>query len=254
MADNTLTISLGGTLGLEAFVEAISCFGQLVQALSDEVSSSDPIDWIMADLNYGSATATIGGVSRTQRPDSVSRVIEAYAAVGGALERGQEPPYSHRVVRSARRLASLADSKVTVIRFVTAAAEAEIRQQPAMIIPFGLRRIAHGIIEGRVQTLTDNRGLRFVLYEAETNKPVSCYLREDDRETMREAWGKKALVEGLISRDRMTGTPVAIRSVTSVKVVPDTDRWAYQLARGVLPRIAGEIAPEDRIRATRDVQ
>lgn len=252
MPDDTLTLKLDGEVSLDQFARAVENFKRLVAALTAEVSKGDKVQWTIAGLDYGSASATVQGSTPNREPEPVLRVIRAYTTIGQALERGLQPPFSPRVTRPARVLAGLPDDKLEVVRFVTAIDASELRSNPTMNAPVLLHRAAYGAIQGRVQTLSETRGLRFVLYDVVTSSPVSCYLREDHREIMRGVWGRKAIVEGLVTRDTVRGFPVAVRQVTSVEVLPEVEPGTYKSARGVLPRAAGEPTPEERVRALRD--
>ncbi len=255
MTDDTLTLNLGGdAVPFGLFVQALAAFNQLVDALSNEVSPNDAIEWTIADLNYSSAVATVRGHSRASRSENVYKVIEAYALVGKHLEQRLPVPFPESVAKPALRLANLPGEKVPVVRFITANDDAELRQTPVGAVPVALHRSAYGLVEGRVQTLTETRGLRFVLYETLSGRPVSCYLREQDRESMRGIWGRRAAVEGYVTRDRVNGAPVTVRKVQRIQTIPETDQTDYQTARGVLPRMVGEPSPEDRIRAVRDAE
>jgi len=111
---------------------------------------------------------------------------------------------------------------------------------------------AYGAVEGRVQTVTSRRGLRFTLYDSLYDHAVSCYLGEKQEELMRGVWGRRAVVEGWISRDPISGRPVAIRRIFNVTVLPDVAPGSYEKARGALPYDPADVAPEERVRQVRD--
>src|SRR6266536_3602452 len=97
MADNTLTLAMFGEVPLQEFAETMRHFTGLVTALSSEIGRGISVEWVIQDLQGGSATATIAGQS--EREDLVERVVEAYYRVGEALERGRPIPYSDTVQR-----------------------------------------------------------------------------------------------------------------------------------------------------------
>lgn len=94
---------------------------------------------------------------------------------------------------------------------------------------------AIGLVEGRIQTLTDRKELGFTLFESLRGKAVSCHITEDQRELIRGAWGKRALVSGKVSRERLSGRPVAIHEIRSIKILAEPKAPDYRRARGVLP-------------------
>lgn len=85
---------------------------------------------------------------------------------------------------------------------------------------------------------------------ADCDKAVSCYLAEGYEEIMRGVWGKIATVEGLVTRDPLSGRPLAVRHITKVTPKPDR-RISYRDARGAAPSLTG-LTPEDAIRRLRD--
>lgn len=69
---------------------------------------------------------------------------------------------------------------------------------------------------------------------------------------MLDAWGKVAIVEGMVRRDAFTGRPVSVREVTALTVQPDSPTDSYRRARGAVPVPPGGPLPEDVIRRLRD--
>ncbi len=74
---------------------------------------------------------------------------------------------------------------------------------------------------------------------------------EGQEDIMREMWGKLAIVEGEIRRDR-NGRPIAVRHIHNMHEVPEGRRGNYLAARGVAPRKPGSPRPEEIIRRLRD--
>src|SRR5690242_1859744 len=118
------------------------------------------------------------------------------------------------------------------------------------LLPQGeFTRVAYGAVEGEVQTLTKRHGLRFTLYEFLNDKAVSCYLQEGQEEQMRNIWGKRAIIEGVVSRDKH-GHPISVRQIAHI--IPIEEEGDYTQARGILPMAPDDELPEVRIRRTRD--
>jgi hypothetical protein len=96
--------------------------------------------------------------------------------------------------------------------------------------------------------------LRFTLFDLFYDKAVSCYFAEGKQELIRDMWGQLAVVEGIISRDPVTGRPLSIRQVNTVMpLAENAAHFDYQEARGVAPSLNG-LSPEDAIRRIRDAQ
>ena len=252
MANDTVTLALDGEVQLEDFANAMVEFRKLVTALTSAVGENTKIEWVLQNLNYSSAIVSARGESANLI--AVETIARAYLTVGRSLQAQEGIPYPQRVRRPAESIRNLIDGRITSIRFETGEAEAVIRRNPAR--PKGVELLPlvtnYGAVEGAVQTLSNRRGLRFALYDFLYDKAVSCYLSEDREEIMRDAWGRRAIVEGLVSRDPETGRPISIREVSHVEVLTDVPEGAYLRARGLLPFQSGDEYPETRIRRLRD--
>lgn len=256
---DTVTIVLSGDVPLAQFAAAIGRFHELVKALSAEAGNPS-LNWIIDDLERSSALAAVRCADELP---VVERVVRAYGEVGVALESDAPVPFSPPVQSAARSLRALIGGPIESIRFETAEREATVRAVGADQAslsdavraksgqPIVRRAVtAYGAVEGRVQTLSNRGGLRFTLYDLLHDKAVSCYLREGHEGMMRDAWGKVAVVEGIVSRDPVTGRPLTIRQVSQVVPRPESGR-SYREARGAAPSLTG-LSPEQAIRRLRD--
>ena len=248
MAKDTMTLALSGEVELARFARAISNFEDLVQALSKE-KGSEKIRWVIHDLQISSAVATVRGESDVL--DEVERVVSAYEDVGRSLQSGQRPDYSESVVKAANAITSVLGNKVTAVRFETADSEFTVASRPEMVVATTVMR-SFGAIEGRIQTLSNRKGLRFVLFDTLSDRAVSCYLSEGQEEKMRELWGKRAIVQGEISREKETGRPLAIRHIVDISGLPELQRGNYLNARGIAPRTPDAPFAEEIIRQLRN--
>lgn len=247
MASDTITLELNGEVSLGAFAEALGHLRRLLDGLSAEKSGEARIEWTVEQLSAGSVLTMVRGDA--EQMESVERVADAYLEVGRYLHREEEIPYPDDVKRAAHALTKVLNGKITSIRFETSDDEVEIfsgsARQPARV------SYAYGAVEGRVRTLSDRKGLRFQLYDAGSDHPVMCYLARGQEDLMRNAWGRRAIVEGYVGRNPVTGVPTRIRNVSHVDVLPDKVPGSYRAARGVL-RSAGREPAEETIRRLRD--
>jgi hypothetical protein len=244
----TITLGLEGEIPFARFAEAIRHWQALVDSLSDQVGRDADIEWIIDNLAVGSAVATIRGESSDI--EAVDRVVHAYETVGRSLEQGQVIPFAPKVAREARNITKVLNGKITAVRFETANEESVIvsgmsREKPRVVRSFGA-------IEGRIQTLSSRQALRFTLYDSVHDRAVNCYLQEGRESLMRDAWDRRAIVEGRVSRDEATGRPTAIRQIENVIILDDVPAGWYRQARGVAPVAPDDLLPEDAIRLLRD--
>ena len=249
MAKDTLTLALHGDVLLDDFAKAITDFKALVNALATELGAVDDVAWYVHDLQVSSALATVRGES--EAIEKVERVVSAYGDIGKALQEGRRPDYSEPVVQHAQAITRILNDHITSIRFETADTDWLITSQPRIEAYVAFDR-AYGGIEGRIQTLTNRKGLRFTLFDVFHDRAVSCYLREGQEEQLRELWGKRAVVEGEITRDKDTGRPLAIRSIVNIRSLPKVEVGSYLSARGVAPRRPDAPIAEKIIRQLRD--
>jgi len=252
---DTVTLALQGEVTLETFSRAVLHFNRLVEALSADVAGADTVRWVVTELEAGSAIMTARGVGD---PGTAASVSSAYIAAARALERGDPSQLPEPVRREAREIVSVIDGGIEAVRFETAEADATIRSLEEAFALSGAAAeapapepVAYGGVTGRIQTLTSRGGLRFTLYDVLHDRAVSCYLAEGQEEIMRDVWGRTAVVEGLVSRDRVTGRPQVIRDVRGVTVVREVGPDAYLAARGILRRNGTSRLPEESIRELR---
>lgn len=253
MANDTVTLALDGDVSLSEFAEAVDRFDGLVRALA-RAEKVTHVQWMVAQLEVSSTLATARGISSNAQPvdvvkDEVERVVRGYLRVGHSLEHGEPFPYSAVVERQARGITGILNGRITSVRFETAEAEAVVAVSTAGPKSQPLPP-SYGAVEGRIQTLTSRGGLRFTLYDTFFDKAVSCYLAEGYEDVMRDAWGRRAVVEGLVTRDAQTGRPLAVRGVTHVEVLPEVPLREYRKLRGIAPRRT--ISAEEAIRRLRD--
>ena len=248
MPETTLTVVLDGNVPLDQFADGMQRFRRLVETLTQEVSGKAEIAWIVDELAGGSAVATIRG--EAEQVEDVERVVRAYAVVGRALERHEVIPYSPRVANAARRLTAVLGGKITSIRFETetdtsTVTEGAADQSRAYLAAFGA-------IEGRIETLRSRRRLSFTLYDSLNDQAVFCSLRPDQADLVRNAWGRRVVVEGWMKREPTTGRPIEINPVEAIDVLPEVEPGSYRRARAVAPARPGSPSVEDAIRRLRD--
>jgi hypothetical protein len=259
MLNDSATLQLQGEkIPLGAFADAMLHFRGLIVALSGTVPGGRDVDWFVADLVYGSAQATIRGEVRPGREAVVDQVIRAYDRLGAHLDKADLIIYEPRVVKEARALTGILNGQVDGLLFQTALHDWIIRKPrhegKRVSSPWSVvgASEAYGAIEGRVQTLTNRGGLRFTMYDTLDDRAVSCYVSEGQEHTMVGIWGKRVLVEGLISREPVSGRPVAVRQITSITELPERGPGSFRDARGIIPLRPGGLLPEEAVRRVRD--
>lgn len=252
MAIDTLTLGLTGELTLAQHAAATQNLQRLVLALSKLIAKKHRIEWLLDNLSAGSAVTTARAEAyHADDLPAIEAVISAYEAVGDALAHDTTIPYPPAVEWPARAIVGLLNRHISTVRFETPNRDITIlSEQARQHAPAAVS--SYDAVEGRVQTLTNRKSLRFTLYESISDRPVSCYLREGGEEEIRNAWGRRVIVEGWVSRDPLTGLPASVRRITNIEVLPDVPAGSFRAARGAVPRLKGEPLAEEIIRLIRD--
>ncbi len=226
------------------FARGIDLFAKLVNVLT----SRHEVTWVVEDLSYGSAIATFRG--EAEDTALVEEVVSKYAEIGKALEQGLVPSVNKRVAKAAIDVRDFAN-ECEYVRFETAAADFTIVGTDR-IYQKGSKDISIGSVEGLIQTLTNRGSLRFNLYDTIHDRAVACYLESDQKELIRNMWGRRASVVGQVSRDRDTGRPLSVRQIVEIIPVQHGETIGYKAAKGILPQAKGGPTPEEIIRQMRD--
>ena len=252
MADTSVTLELDGDIPLPVFASEMHHWSALIAELSSEINRGVRIEWFVDDLMPGSAKATARGESEDE--ETVSEVVREYMVIAHDLQSHRRIGYSMKLRRHARALVSVVKvkPKVRAIRFLTAEDDVTIGSEDRNDQPRPALLRAYGAIEGRVQTLSSRRGLAFTLYDSQFDKAVSCYLRDGQESLIEDKWNHPAVVEGIVSRDPITGRPVAIRHITGVTRLPDSIEGDYRDARGIFKMLPDDERPEVTLRRLRD--
>lgn len=252
--DDTLTLALDGQVTLDDFARAISRFQGIVAALSKDTPGAETIIWEVSDLQVGSAVADVTGRGPSSR---VELVVREYERLGEELEKRGPLNFSSAVQEEARGLVRLINGRIEGIRMETARQEhligsGELPGVEVSEVP-EFPRSSLGAIQGVIETLSRRGGLKFTLYDLMHKKAISCYLPPGSEDTMRDAWGKNAIVHGIVRRDPATGRPLSIREVSNVETVSESGPGDWREAEGAAPRRPGDdLSPEDAIRLIRD--
>ena len=244
MTAETLTFEIGGTVMVDQLATGVSLFHRLVSALTADTG----VQWVVEDLQSGSAVVTLEGHSET--PHEVERVVLSYADVGRALEDQEYLTYQPPVKRVAEQIRSFAET-VEAVRFQTAEADyTVITGKNSKISP--KLTVSIGSVTGRIQTVSNRGRLRFNLYDSTFDRAVGCYLQNGQEELVREVWGRRASVSGRVTRESDTGRALAVRDILEVEILKEIAPGSYRLARGAVSLEPGSESALEVIRRLRD--
>lgn len=252
MTDNTLTLALEGDVTIAELGKAINHLTNLIDLLSREVAPEVTIRWLIEDLQAGSSLVTVVGEAEYDAP--VLRVVESYARIGQSLEHGGPPPYTERIQHEAVAITRILQGNITAVRFETASADSIIYSETVRPDQRATSLTSFGAVRGRVQTISSRGKLKFTLYDLVTDKPVTCYLQDEQRDQMIDVWGREVVVTGRITRSADAGRPQSIREVTRIETLRRVDPQSYLELRGSVPWDEGDEGAEVTIRRIRDAE
>ena len=249
MAKETITLSLDGDIPIDLFAKVMGHFSTLVESLSDEIVGSEQIEWQIADLAAGSATATIRGFHHDI--NEITRVVLAYESVGRSLEKNVPIPYSENVARSAYAITSVLNGHIKSVRFITDEVATLVSTHHEIGPNDQRNAYSLGVITGRVEAIW-SRPTKLGVYDSLFNRIVYCYLENDRQELARQVWGADVAVTGMVRRDLETGRPIEVRQVKSVDFRESARPYNFRQARGALSWQEGDKPAEVLIRQVRD--
>ncbi len=224
-----MTFKLGGAISLSGFGKALSKFSELADALSQEIAPGESFEWIIEDLQGGSALASFS--TRTERPEFGAEVRLGFNTALDAARNSRVIPFGPRVTRATRDIVSLVGDQSEYLEVATDYGEIAI-QAPVLFASYQRSTVtSFGLVNGEVDQLIRSKS-RFVIFAEPDRRPVSCYLldRSDVDDFMHKIYGHHVRLSGHVERDRKSGRLVKVnnvdpRDVTIVSgVKPDFER------------------------------
>jgi hypothetical protein len=259
--DLNITLKLSGNVTLSLFVEALSSLNDLLAAAGEEVGAP-PIEWVVQDLEVGSTIATVQGVGES--PEVISQVTGAALRAAMAFETRDPELADLPSVSMVRSLTTVLDGVVPELSLSSGELAVVISSEdldPSINEPLldvdadsslPERVSAIGSLTGIVQMVSHARDVRFSIRDERSGRILKSYVSADQTENLRAAWDKRAVVEGLITRDARSGVPVALADVRRISLAREVPAGAFMRARGIL-RVEGDMEPpEETIRRLRN--
>lgn len=222
-----LTLDLKGRLPLEKFEKAISAFFDLIKEVTREaLNGKKKITWT---VTVRSGSAMVNAIPHYE-PDTASEaraILRAVPAGVRSIERGtKEMPalFNRDAIRAVKRLGTIQSLKrddVTAVRIRGDLVKANITTKSANSADalMGGQHQAYGSIEGKMQTITDRDGFRFVVYDSLYDHRVDCFIEDDLVGEAIANFRKRVRVSGTVQYDQF-GDPVSIK-VNEVFPFPD---------------------------------
>jgi hypothetical protein len=250
MPSAELTLALEGMVTLRDFADEVKRLHDLTSALAREYADGQTVNWVVSDLQAGSAETTV--MAEVDTPETAERLEQGYLQVARSLRADHAlVPIPAPILKYAQAIVSALNGNITGARFEAGGETVEI-VSPSATTGMAPRTGAYGSLLGRVETLSSHKRLRFTLYEALRGDPIRCYFKENLFEQVRNAWGRQVQVDGWVVRDASSGHPVEIRRVRRVIPLDEGDAPDFRAALGAIPWEEGMPTAVEAIRQGRD--
>lgn len=248
--DSSVTLTLEGNPTLPLFAEALEGLSDTLNALSRQIGD-ETVEWVVENLEIGSTITTIRGYSNVT--EIVTQTTAALIETAHVADHGlSSSVLAQPVAAAVRKLTRVLDGVVPALSLASGSEEVRITAPNSTLARRPERVTAFGSLTGTVQMLSQTRGLHFRIVDETYGSSVPGKFREEITEDMRSVWGGRAIVQGLVTRDRRTGRPIAITEVRNVMPAQEVEPGAFLRAKGAL-ELSPKIGPSEAfVRRLRD--
>ncbi|MEO6044533.1 MAG: hypothetical protein ABIQ47_11505 [Tepidiformaceae bacterium] len=247
MTDDLVTFKLEGPITLDAFREALARFHELATAVAEEVAPEQPFEWIIEELQAGSAGAAFQ--TRTARAEYGAEVRRGISTALDAAKESKIVPFNLRVARAARSVIALVGKEAEGLAVTTEYGAIDVVVPVLLSAPRQTATVAsYGVIKGEVDALVRSKA-RFVIFAEPDSRVVNCYLGRDEEvdAVMSTLYGQRVRVTGDIERNRHSGRIVRVQHVKTAGVeILRRDRPDFERALGAFRVPSSTPPPEER--------
>lgn len=221
--EQPLTLEFGGDVEPAEFERLVAAFFDVVQGVD---APGDAIHWTV-QVKKGSQLV---GVRATEGAAAAARFASVIADGFAALEKQAEKPrgFSDRALRGIRTIAKASGGSAAPriwADFVARPLSLHVAANISEILEGNI--VEYGAVTGKLETLSERNGFRFVVYDELWDHPVNCLFDEEVIARVMQAFGKRVEVYGEV-RYRKDGRATAV-TVEDFVQFPDAD---------VLPKVA----------------
>ena len=219
---------VGFTIPANKFVKGVNAFFDIIDEVTNSVTGKKKeIEWKVT-VESGSASIIAIAESINGSPETIPKTIEIIERGIKTIEnRAQRPEhFSDTSLRKIHDLASIVDEKEPELYKVNI----WIKQKPQAISLssaanvnkiMGIKYYDLGSVEGKLQVISERKGLRFVVYDDLHDKAIRCYFDDDIINDVINAFSKRVSVYGLITY-KAHGEPYSVK-VEKFRVFKDKD-------------------------------
>ena len=241
--DDRLVLEISGPqITAEKFELGLRSFLAIIKNVAKEVSDQPkPVRWLVS-VEPGSLRVEFRPEPVKAPANKIATILDTIENGIISAEAGLAPPryFSDRALTKVGKLASIVDGAEDGLDRVQVWRNGKPHPITAKTVAHvdslvGIQSRDWGTIEGKLQTITERRVTKFVVYDPVTDRPTHCYFDDEILDEVVDAFGQRVSVSGLI-RYRGDGEPVSI-DVEEFRVLPTDDLLpSVDEVRGILGR------------------
>jgi hypothetical protein len=213
----TLNIK-GDRISAEKLRSSIGAFYGFIDEVASEVSGQrKPIRWIVRVRKGSIVLINEPEIIRELSPNVTETIFESIKRGVDSLGKEAVRPayFSDRALEFLQDLASIPKERTNGLEAISITVETKSYELTPHVIAnvdsiLGVYSKALGSVEGRLSTLSERGGLKIIVYDSLSDKPIRCDITEELLFEATKAFGKRVYVYGLISYDK-NGNPKSIR-------------------------------------------
>ena len=254
--------SVGGEpVSLTAFARLTSEMTQLLSELDRARSPQASVDWIITDLEIGSAIVEVEGHTLTPVADTSPVIVrEALLALERATTGQAKPDVPKAAWRHALGIAEIVRERSTTVHLVGDGRELRLAPRPLPLPPLSpapgpdLTRSV-STIEGSLDTvyLHEADQLHLDLWDAIYGRRVRVEFRPELLHQVRDGLGMRVRVNGLVEFDR-EGHPRSVTQVQSIRVLGVGHIPSPRELRGLARGLTRGLGAAEWVRRLRDAE
>ena len=216
-----VVLNLDGDVTPAQFLRGVRDFFGVLRSVSENVTGkSGGVQWSISVKSGSNLIVAEGHPGDKVLAEDVFTAVGAITDGFEALSSGttEAPPYfNERTLDLAHDLAQLAEggkkSGLEKVEIRVNGSTVPLSAQAAASVNAirGKEYRSIGSVEGRLQTVSDRRGFKVVVYDALRDRPVECRFSDDELlEVALGAFGRRVSVFGTVTY-REDGTPLRVR-------------------------------------------
>lgn len=245
MGSSTYTLSFDtNNLKLDYFVQTLEAWTKSIEAAAIFASQGETFDILVESVYDGSTNVAIA-ITASQEETHL-RIVHDIEQLNRGLQSNSIHALPKRTMDAASAFQRVRSMNPNVRVLVASPAEDFII--PSFDSSDGFTTVSgptskqkplvsYGAIRGRVQSMSSRKGLKFTLYDHVFDKGVQCVVNEEMHDALERSWNKEVEVEGMISRDPDNGSPLSVRNIVRVELLPEAKNLHPSAYRGILQHL-----------------